>query len=40
MTIIESVQTILESHKCRSAWDRGVNDYAIDLLENLKELDP
>lgn len=40
MTIIESVQNILESHKGRSAWDRGVNDYAIDLLENLKELDP
>lgn len=40
MTILESVQAILESRKDRSAWNRGVNDYAIDLLENLKGLAP
>lgn len=40
MNIIESVQAMLESRKGRSAWDRGVNDYAIDLLENLSELSP
>lgn len=38
MTILDSVQTMLESRKDRSAWNRGVNNYAIDLLENLKEL--
>lgn len=27
----------LENFKCRSAWDRGVNAYALELLEDLEE---
>lgn len=28
----------LEERKCRSAWDKGVNDYAIELLFDCNEL--
>lgn len=36
MTINE-VRTALENRKTRSAWDRGVNAYAFDLLEVLPD---
>lgn len=29
----------LEEKNCRSAWNRGVRDYAIELIENLKPKD-
>lgn len=29
----------LEEKKCRSAWSRGVREYAIELIENLKAKD-
>lgn len=36
MTINE-IRTALETRKHRSAWDRGVTAYALDLLEDLPE---
>ena len=32
-TSIERIRNILETTKTRSAWDRGVNTYALELLE-------
>lgn len=32
---IEQVEERLNNRKCRSAWDRGVNAYALELLDNL-----
>ena len=37
MTIYEKMTAILEARKDRSAWDRGVNVYALELVENLEE---
>lgn len=34
---IEIVREQIESRKCRSAWDRGVNAYALELLEEVVE---
>lgn len=31
---------IIEARKDRSAWDKGVNAYALDLLDNLADLTP
>lgn len=33
MKTIEQIRNILETTKTRSAWDRGVNAYALELLE-------
>lgn len=33
---IEEITRRVEEHKTRSAWDRGVKDYALDLLGNLE----
>ena len=33
---IEELTRRVEEHKTRSAWDRGVKDYAIDLLGDLE----
>lgn len=37
MTIYEKITANLEARKDRSAWDRGVNVYALELVENLEE---
>lgn len=37
MTMIERIENNLNNKKCRSAWDKGVNLYAYDLLNTLKE---
>lgn len=37
MTIIELMREKLENRKDRSAWSRGVNVYAMELLEGLEE---
>lgn len=36
--ILRKAADIIEARKDRSAWDRGVNDYALELLDNLAEL--
>jgi hypothetical protein len=33
MRTIEQIRNIIKSTKTRSAWDRGVNTYALELLE-------
>lgn len=38
--ILRKAADIIEARKDRSAWDRGVNDYALELLDNLAELTP
>jgi hypothetical protein len=35
--IIKEARAYLENKKYRSAWDRGVNVYALELLEELEE---
>ncbi len=37
MKTIADVKNILETRKDRSAWDKGVNIYALELLEKLEE---
>lgn len=37
MTTIEEVRTALKSRKDRSAWNKGVTVYALELLDNLEE---
>ena len=34
---IEEARKELETRKTRSAWERGVTDYALDLLDSLEE---
>ena len=34
---LDKVAAELEAHKDRSAWDRGVNAYALELVEELRE---
>ena len=34
-TTKEEIKKVLESRKDRSAWDKGVTDFAIDLLDNI-----
>lgn len=36
MNIFEQLTKALEAKKDRSAWDRGVNLYALELVENLE----
>lgn len=36
-TFIANVRAELESMKCRSAWDRGVNEYANGFADDLEE---
>lgn len=33
--MIEKMKNFIENRRCRSAWDRGVTAYAIDLLDEL-----
>lgn len=37
MTIYEKITAELEARKNRSAWGRGVNAYALELVETLEE---
>lgn len=37
MSIYDKITAELESRKDRSAWDRGVNAYALELVEDLRE---
>lgn len=34
--LVNEIITILEGKKCRSAWDKGVNLYALELCEQLE----
>ena len=36
-SIYDNIRETLEARKERSAWERGVNAYAVDLVDNLKE---
>ena len=36
MKTINEVRTAIENAKVRSAWDKGVNAYALELLEDLE----
>ena len=36
-TLLEQIKAEIESRKNRSAWGRGVNEYALELIENLEE---
>lgn len=38
--IIRKAADIIKARKDRSAWDRGVNAYALELLDNLADLTP
>ena len=38
--IIRKAADIIEARKDRSAWDKGVNAYAVELLDNLADLAP
>ena len=37
-SIYDNIRETLEARKERSAWGRGVNAYAVDLVDNLQEL--
>lgn len=34
---IETIRKSIDARKCRSAWDRGVNMYASELLDKIEE---
>lgn len=36
MKTTNQIRTALENHKTRSAWDKGVSAYALELLEDLE----
>lgn len=36
---LENLRNIINSFSCRSAWSRGVRNYALMILENLESLD-
>jgi hypothetical protein len=40
MNTLETLRGRINSFSCRSAWSRGVRDYALLILENLESLDP
>lgn len=35
---VENIKNAIETRKTRSAWSKGVNDFALDLLENIRDL--
>lgn len=37
-TVFDEIRAELEARKARSAWDRGVTAYALDLVDDLEEL--
>ena len=34
---VENIRKELKNRKCRSAWDKGVNEYALELIENIDD---
>ena len=38
MTTIDTIRNAITTRKTRSAWDKGVNLYALELLDNLRDL--
>ena len=38
MTTIDTIRNAITSRRARSAWDKGVNLYALELLDNLRDL--
>ena len=36
-TVFDEIRAELEARKARSAWDRGVTAYALDLVDDLEE---
>lgn len=39
MTLLNNIKTELKTRKDRSAWDKGVTLYALELVESLEELE-
>lgn len=37
MTLTQKINMVLENRKDRSAWDKGVTAYALELVESLEE---
>lgn len=35
---VETIKNAIENSKARSAWSKGVKDFALDLLENIRNL--
>ncbi len=35
---MEAIKNAIEARKTRSAWSKGVNRYALDLLDNIRDL--
>lgn len=35
---VEAIKNAIEARKTRSAWSKGVNRYALDLLDNIRDL--
>lgn len=35
---VENIKNAIKTRKTRSAWSKGVNDFALDLLENIRDL--
>lgn len=35
---LEAIKNAIENSKARSAWSKGVKDFALDLLENIRDL--
>ena len=38
MTTIDTIRNAITTRRARSAWDKGVNLYALELLDNLRDL--
>ena len=38
MTTIDTIRATINTRKARSAWDKGVTLYALELLDNLRDL--
>lgn len=38
MTTIDTIRATITNRKTRSAWDKGVTLYALELLDNLRDL--
>lgn len=39
MNTIESIRNVIQNRKARSAWDKGVKLYALELLDNIDDPD-
>lgn len=35
---VEAIKNAIEARKTRNAWNKGVNRYALDLLDNIRDL--